>query len=93
MNVTPLTSDWLSTFVIPEHSTFSKFVHQAIDTGLVSSRARREIIQTLRTLVLQYTHRPTADQYNGVCLKLIQKYPCFRDEIGSGFVSTSACNN
>lgn len=44
---------WHHTFQIPDRGAFSGSVQQAIDTGVVSAKARREINQTLRTLSLQ----------------------------------------
>ena len=41
--------DWYLTFTIPDLKAFSLSVHDAIRTGVVKGRARREIIQVLRT--------------------------------------------
>ena len=49
-----------------------------------------EIIQMLRTLMLQHTKTPTPMEYTTICQKLIEKYPKLRDSmmIGSnGYVS------
>ena len=46
---------WHHTFEISDHSAFSGSVQKAIDTGIVSAKAHREINQTLRTLSLQHT--------------------------------------
>ena len=38
--------------------------------------------------MLVYTKKPTSEQYNYVCSKLIETYPNLRDDIGSsGYVS------
>lgn len=39
--------DWHLTFAIPDLKTFSLSVHDAVRTGVVEGRARREIIQVL----------------------------------------------
>ena len=68
-------------------TTFSGTVQQAIETGIVVSKARQEIVQMLRTLMLQHTKYPTPEQYTNVCQKLVVKYPKLRNTIGSnGFV-------
>ena len=48
-------SMWHHTLKIPDRSAFSGSVQKAIDTGVVSAKARREINQTLHTLALQHT--------------------------------------
>ena len=67
--------------------SFSSSVKQAIDTGVVSSKARSEVVRVLRTLVLQQTHIPNHVQYETVCEKLVVKYAKLRDSMGSGWVS------
>ena len=56
---------WHLTFQIPEKHTFSGSVLRAVNTGVVSAKARREIVQVLRTLILQHTCRPNGKQYSG----------------------------
>ena len=46
----PAQSEWHLSLVIPELRTFSDHVKKAVATGVVSSRAQREIIQVLRTM-------------------------------------------
>ena len=79
--------DWHLSFHIPARNSFSNSVQTSIDTGVVSARARREIVQTLRTLVLQYTRYLSSEQYNAVCSSLVQQFPTLKDSIGSGYVS------
>lgn len=68
-------------------TAFSGTVQQAIETGVVVAKARQEIVQTLRTLMVQHTKYPTSEQYTNVCQKLIVKYSKLRDTIGSnGYV-------
>lgn len=84
----PPPSDWLSSFRIPERDSFSGSVHRAIDTGVITSKARREIVQVLRTLISMHTLYPVSEQYIAVSQKLVTKYPNLRDPIGTnGFVS------
>ena len=83
-------TNWHATFEIPEVEVFSDIVQEAVRSGIVTSRARREIIQMLRTLILQYTKYMTSEQYVAVCQKLVTKYPKLRDSVGSnGYVSTA----
>ena len=78
----PAQSEWHLTFIIPELRTFSDHVKEAVSTGVVSSRARREIIQVLRTYVTAYTVKPKSEQYKAVCKKLILKFPKLEDTEG-----------
>lgn len=81
-------STWHLQFNIPELATFSGAVKNAVKTGVVTSIARREIIQVLRTYITQHTIRPTSEQYVTVCQKLIGKFPNLKDTEGdSPFVS------
>ena len=77
-------------FEIPEFLSYNESVRKSIKTGIVSSKARRDIIQTLRTLIVQKTKFPNSVQYVTVSRKLIAKYPKLRDskKLGSnGYVS------
>lgn len=63
-------------------------MRQSIQSGIITSKARREIVQTLRTIILQNTMYPTSEQYTAVCQKLIVKFPKLVDTLGSnGYVS------
>lgn len=77
---------WHHTFQIPNRGSFSGCVQKAIDTGVVSARARREIVQMIRSLMLQHTKYPTSEQYNTVCEMLVAKFTNLKDTIGSGYV-------
>lgn len=83
-NPVPAQSDWHLTFIIPEVQTFSDYVKEAVSTGVISSRARREIIQVLRTYMTAYTVKPKSEQYKAVCKKLILKFPKLEDTEGKG---------
>ena len=85
-------STWHLEFDIPELDTFSGAVKDAVKTGVVTSMARREIIQVLRTYMTQHTTRPSSEQYVTVCQKLIGKFPRLKDTEGdSPFVSNECC--
>ena len=73
---------WHLSFKIPELQTFSTFVRDAVRTGVVSARARREIVQVLRTYVTAHTITPTSEQYTTVCRRLVAKYPKLEDTGG-----------
>ena len=75
--------DWHISFQLPAKNTFSWSVQKAIDTGVISSKARREIVQVLRTLISRYTKYPTSDQYTIICQKLVEKFPHLQDSVGS----------
>ena len=68
-------SEWHLNFMIPQDTAFTSCVQQAIKTGVITTKARREIISVLRTYVVSNTVYPTSDQYNTVCRKLVAKFP------------------
>ena len=81
-------SDWHIWFTIPDLQSFSQHVKDAVKTGVITAQARREINQVLRTYMMSHTIRPTSQQYNTVCKKLITKFPKLMDTEGiSKFVS------
>lgn len=81
--------EWHIDFQIPELDVFSAYVVNAINTGVVTGGARREIVQVLRTYVLAYTSNLTSEHYNTICRKLVDKYPKLQDTEGdSRYVST-----
>ena len=81
-------AEWHLNFVIPELRTFSQFVTEAVNTGVVTARARREIVQVLRTYITAHTVYPSSEQYKMVCAKLVTKFPNLKDTKGSKYVST-----
>ena len=85
--------DWHLSFAIPEKHTFFQAVQDSIETGLVTPRAKRGLIQVLRTLIIQHTKYPSRDEYNVVCKKLIEKYPKLHDGGQSGCVSVMGVLN
>ena len=75
----------------PEHLTlpscFSKERSEAIKSGVLTKRARVEIHNALATLMLVHTSRPTSNDRDIVCRRLVQKYPTLKDSSDTGYVS------
>ena len=81
-------TDWHIRFQIPPKETYSWSVQQAIETGVITSTARRQIVQVLRTMILSYTKYPKSEQYTIISQKLVEKFPKLKDPVGTnGFVS------
>lgn len=80
-------TNWHLSFQIPPKHTFSGVVQKAIETGVVCAKARWDIVQTLRTLILQHTRYPSSEEYTTISRKLIEKFPKLHDGGTSGFVS------
>ena len=80
--VIPTQSDWHVTFAILDLQTFSDHVREAVSTGIVTGRVRREIIQVLRTYITAHTVYPKSEQYKTVCRKLLEKFPKLEDTEG-----------
>ena len=78
--------DWADKVVIP--SRFSIETMKALASGVPTGKARDEVVKALSTLILVYTIRPTSNDYNTICSKLIKRHPVLKDHVGSGFVST-----
>ena len=77
---------WLTSFTVP--AGFSANTEDAISTGILTSKVRTEIVQSLSASILVHTKKPTPEEYNTICSKLIDTYPTLRDEYGgSGYVS------
>lgn len=83
---TTLSSSWLESFEIP--TEFSHRTKESIRTGVVTKRARCEIIAALATRILQSTRYPTPNVYQTICTKLIRKFPTLQDPVGNGYVSS-----
>ena len=80
-------AEWHLNFVISELRTFSQFVTEAVSTGVVTARARREIVQVLHTYITAHTVYPSSEQYKMVCAKLVTKFTNLKDTKGSKYVS------
>lgn len=77
--------DWAEVLVLP--SRFSTATTVAIETGVLTKSARNEIVDSLATLMLTYTSRPTSQDFTIICRRLMEKYPQLRDMIDEGYVS------
>ena len=62
-------------------------------SGVLTPKARDEIVHSLATLIMVYTAHPSSSDYNAVCSNLIKKHPVLRDCVGSGYVSIMILNN
>lgn len=82
----PPQADWASKITIP--SRFSKETNTSLASGVITRKARDEIVNSLSTLMLIHTMHPSSDDYNTVCVRLIKKHTVLKDHIGSGHVST-----
>ena len=54
---------------------------------MLTRKTRVEIHNSLATLILVHTCRPTSNDRKIVCRRLIEKYPSLRDSSPSGYVS------
>ena len=60
-------------------------------SGVLTPKARDEIIHSLATLIMVHTVYPSPSDYNAVLSKLVKKHPVLRDCVGSGYVSIYHC--
>ena len=79
------TLDWAEHLTLPIR--FSKETADAIESGVLTRKTRIEIHNSLATLILVHTCRPTSNDRKIVCRRLIEKYPSLRDSSPSGYVS------
>ena len=77
--------DWVEALVIPKR--FSTETTAAIKSGKLNNKARDEVINSLATLMMVHTIKPTSSDYNTVCSKLVRVYPLLKDSADSGYVS------
>ena len=80
-------SSWHPSFQIPDKHTLSGGVQAAIESGVVCAKSRCDIVQTLRTLMLQHTRYPSSEEYTTISRKLVEKFLKLHDGGASGFVS------
>ena len=59
-------SDWHILFSIPELRNFSQHVKDAVNTGVVTGRTKRETHQVMHTYMTAHTIYPTSEQYTTV---------------------------
>ena len=79
--------NWAQNLTLP--TRFSKVTTEAIKSGVLTKKARVEIHNSLATVMLVYTSRPTTIDREIICRRLIEKYPCLRDGSPSGYVSSA----
>lgn len=77
--------DWADTLVLPVR--FSATTNKALGTGILTKKARVEIITSLSTLMLVHTSRPTPNDLTTVSRRLVEKHPKLKDKVDNGFVS------
>ena len=80
-----LDTQFAEKLVIP--SRFLVETTQAVKTGVLTQKARDEIISSLTTLILVHTKRPTPNDFTTICRRLVSKYPKLKDKVDGGFVS------
>ena len=78
-------ANWAEKIVIPKR--FSVVTNEALKSGVLTPKARDEIVHSLATLMMVHTIRPTPDDYNTVCLRLIKTHSILKDKVDSGYVS------
>ena len=77
--------DWAEHLTLP--ARFSKETTEAIECGVLTRKARVEIHNSIATLMLVHTSRPTASDRDTVCRRLVQKFPTLKDGSDTGYVS------
>ena len=77
-------SDWAKQVSIP--TRFSAETTSALKNKVTTQKACDEIINALAALILVHTLRPTSDDYNMMCQRLVNKHPSLKDASGSGYV-------
>ena len=80
----PLVLDWAEKISLP--TRFSKATSDAIESGVLTRRARVEIHNALATLILVHTSRPNSNDRDVICRRLVNKFPALKDGSPSGYV-------
>ena len=81
----PLALDWADNISLP--TRFSKATSEAIESGVLTRRARVEIHNAVATLILVHTSRPNSNDRDIICRRLVTKVPALKDSSPSGYVS------
>ena len=68
------------------HRGFALQCFNFIETGILTKKARVEIVDSLATFMLVYTSRPTPHDFTTISRRLIEKYPILRDKVDNGYV-------
>ena len=77
--------DWADNLAMP--TRFSSPTMKAIESAILTKAARIEIVDSLATLMLVYTSRPTPHDLTTISRRLVEKYPKLRDIVDKGYVS------
>ena len=78
-------TDWAVNLPIP--TRFSAETMSCIESGVLTKKARGEIVHSLSILMLVHTNRPSPDDYTIVSRRMIQRYPSLKDKVDNGYVS------
>ena len=78
-------TEWGSQVIIP--TMFSKYTTDTLKTGMLTPRARDEIVNHMSSQIMLFTMYPSTAQLNICCDRLVKFHPACRDSIGSGYVS------
>lgn len=78
---------WEETFDVPTQYSESSML--AISKGELTSSARREIVQSVASKMLNNCKYPTTDQIDVVASKIVEKIKGSRDYLGTGHVRSS----
>ena len=76
-------------FLFP--SKWSDSTSKAISSGRMTPHTRKEMIQTLVTLMMVYDQKPSRVRCKQVAIDLIRKYPQLADLLGKAHVSWHDC--
>ena len=66
---------------------FSAETTTCVKSGILTKKASDEIVNSLATLMLVHTSRPSPDDFTTVCKRLAEKYPALKDKVDGGYVS------
>ena len=78
-------TNWAEKLVISK--TLSVVTNESIKSGVLTPKAQSEIVHSLATLTMVHTIRPTTNDLNTVCTRLIKMYPILKDTMDNGYVS------
>ena len=65
---------------IPTH--FSGHTMKCVKDGVLTSRARAEIVEALSTIIMLHTLNPSPEHYNTCCKRLVETHPTLKDIAG-----------
>ena len=78
-------SDWAEKLKIPLR--FSMETTAVLKSGVPTRKPEMKSLVLFPLFMLVNTFRPTSEDYNIICKKLIDKHPGLKDSVGSGYVS------